>query len=287
MKRSAFLALAGAGLLAGGTRAQSGGTMDKRKIPSSGEMLPAVGLGTWQTFDVGTSAAERAPRADVLKALFEAGGSVIDSSPMYGRSEGVAGDLLAEAGTRSKAFVATKVWTSGRDAGIAQMQQSMRLLRTDAIDLMQIHNLLDWKTHLPTLRAWKKDGKLRYIGVTHYTASAHDSLIDVLKAEKFDFMQVNYSIDDRNAEQRLLPFARDNGVAVLINLPFGGGGLLRKLAGRKLPDWAGEIGCASWAQVLLKYVLAHQAVTCVIPGTSRPEHMRDNAQAGQIGRAHV
>lgn len=257
--------------------------MQQRKIPSSGEMLPVVGVGTWQTFDIGSSPTERAPRAEVLKTLFEAGGSVIDSSPMYGRSEGVAGDLLAEAGTRQKAFIATKVWTSGREAGIAQMQQSMRLLRTDKIDLMQIHNLLDWKTHLSTLRAWKSDSRLRYIGVTHYTESAHDSLEAVLRAEKFDFVQVNYSIDDRGAERRLLPFARDNGVAVLINLPFGGGGLLRKLSSRKLPDWAGEIGCTSWAQILLKYVLANPAVTCVIPGTSRPEHMRDNAQSGAGG----
>ena len=231
-------------------------------------------------FRSGASAAERAPRAEVLKALFEAGGSAIDSSPMYGRSEGVVGDLLAEAGTRAKAFVATKVWTSGREAGIAQMQQSMTLLRTATVDLMQIHNLLDWQTHLPTLRAWKKEGRLRYLGVTHYTESAHDSLEAVLRAEKFDFVQLNYSIDDRAAERRLLPFARDNGVAVLINLPFGGGGLLRRLSGRPLPGWAGEIGCTSWAQVLLKFVLANPAVTCVIPGTSRPEHMRDNAQAG-------
>jgi len=254
--------------------------MTRRRIPSSGEMLPVVGLGTWQTFDVGPSAAERAPRAGAIEALFEAGGSVIDSSPMYGRSEAVAGDLLAEAGTRDKAFIATKVWTSGREAGIAQMEQSMRRLRTGRIDLMQVHNLLDWKTHLPVLRAWKKDGRLRYLGVTHYTAGAHDSLVEVLRAEKFDFVQVNYSVDDRNAEARLLPFARDNGVAVIVNLPFGGGGLLRKLSPRKLPDWAGEIGCTSWAQVLLKFVLAQPAVTCVIPGTSRPDHMRDNARAG-------
>ncbi len=254
--------------------------MQHRKIPSTGEMLPVVGVGTWQTFDVGPSASERAPRAEVLKALFETGGSVIDSSPMYGRSEGVVGDLLAEAGSRSKAFLATKVWTTGREAGIAQMTQSMKLLRTDRMDLMQIHNLLDWQTHLPTLQAWKKQGRIRYIGVTHYTESAHGTLEAVLQLGGFDFVQVDYSIDDRGAENRLLPFARDNGVAVLINLPFGGGGLLRKLARRKLPDWAGEIGCTSWAQLLLKWVLANPAVTCVIPGTSQPEHMRDNAQAG-------
>jgi diketogulonate reductase-like aldo/keto reductase len=254
--------------------------MQRRKIPSTGEMLPVVGVGTWQTFDIGASAGERAPRAEVLKTLFEVGGSVIDSSPMYGRAEGVVGDLLAEARSRDKAFLATKVWTSGREAGIAQMTQSMKLLRTDRIDLMQIHNLLDWQTHLPTLQAWKKEGRLRYIGVTHYTESAHGTLEAVLRRGGFDFVQVDYSIDDRSAERRLLPFARDNGVAVLINLPFGGGGLLRRLSQRKLPDWAGEIDCTSWAQVLLKYVLANPAVTCVIPGTSKPEHMRDNAKSG-------
>jgi aryl-alcohol dehydrogenase-like predicted oxidoreductase len=278
--RGDFVRLAAASLAGGTAEAQTGGRMQQRKIPSSGETLPVVGVGTWQTFDVGAAAADRAPRAAVLDTLFAAGGSAIDSSPMYGRAEGVVGDLLAEAGTRGKAFIATKVWTSGRDAGIAQMRQSMKLLRTDRIDLMQIHNLLDWQTHLATMRAWQKEGRLRLLGVTHYTASAHDSLVAALRAEKFDFVQVNYSIDDRSAERRLLPFARDNGVAVLINLPFGGGGLLRRLSGRRLPDWAGEIGCTSWAQLLLKFVLANPAVTCVIPGTSKPEHMRDNAGAG-------
>ncbi|HZQ01018.1 MAG TPA: aldo/keto reductase [Reyranella sp.] len=254
--------------------------MQQRKIPSTGEMLPVVGLGTWQTFDVGTSPADRAPRAAVLKALFDAGGSVIDSSPMYGRSEGVVGDLLAEAGTRKQAFLATKVWTTGREAGIAQMERSLKLLRTDKIDLMQIHNLLDWQTHLPTLKDWKKQGRVRYIGVTHYTESAHSALEAVLQLGGFDFVQVDYSIEDPGADRRLLPFARDNGVAVLINLPFGGGGLLRRLAKRPLPGWAAEIDCTSWSQVLLKYVLGHPAVTCVIPGTSKPEHMRDNALAG-------
>jgi len=254
--------------------------MHKRKIPATGEEIGVVGGGTWQTFDVGGTPGERAPLADVLRVLIESGGSVVDSSPMYGRSEGVAGDLLAAAGTRDKAFIATKVWTSGREAGIAQMERSMKLFRTERIDLMQVHNLLDWRTHLPTLQAWKKEGRIRYMGVTHYTASAHDSLLSVLQSATFDFVQVDYAIDDRGAERRLLPFARDNGIAVLVNLPFGGGGLLRRLSGRKLPAWAGEIGCASWPQILLKFVLANQAVTCVIPGTSKPEHMRDNIQAG-------
>jgi len=239
-----------------------------------------IGCGTWQTFDVGPLPAERAPKAEVLKVLFEAGGSAIDSSPMYGRAEGVVGDLLVEAGTRDKAFLATKVWTQGREAGIAQMTESLRRFRTDHIELMQIHNLVDWRTHLPTLRAWKQEGRIRLIGITHYTESMHDELEAVLRLEKFDFVQVNYALDDRGVERRLLGFAGDNGIAVLVNQPFGGGGLLRKLSGRPLPEWSGEIGCSSWAQLLLKFVLAQQAVTCVIPGTSKPEHMRDNAQAG-------
>jgi diketogulonate reductase-like aldo/keto reductase len=242
--------------------------------------LPVVGCGTWQTFDVGSTPAERAPRAEVLKVLFELGGSAIDSSPMYGRSEGVVGDLLAEAGSRSKAFLATKVWTQGREQGIAQMQQSLKLLRTDKIDLMQVHNLVDWKSHLPTLKAWKADGRIRLIGITHYTESAHGELEAVMKAERWDFVQLNYALDDRAVEKRLLPLAQERGIAVLVNQPFGGGGLLRKLLPRPLPAWAGEIGCTSWAQLLLKFVLAQPAVTCVIPGTGRPDHMRDNVQAG-------
>jgi aryl-alcohol dehydrogenase-like predicted oxidoreductase len=280
LSRSAFLQLAGAALAAVPATAQTGTRMHTRKIPSTGEALPVVGCGTWQTFDVGPSPAEREPRAEVLKVLFEAGGSVIDSSPMYGRSEGVVGDLLAAAGTRDKAFLATKVWTRGRDAGIAQMKESMRLLRTDRIDLMQIHNLVDWKTHLPTLKAWKTEGRIRLMGITHYTESMHGELESVLRQGGFDFVQVNYALDDRGIERRLLRVAQDNGVAVLINQPFGGGGLLRRLSARRLPDWAGDIGCTSWAQILLKFVLAQPAVTCVIPGTGKPGHMRDNARAG-------
>ena len=254
--------------------------MQRRKIPATGEELPVIGCGTWQTFDVGASPAERAPLAEVLRALFDAGGTAIDSSPMYGRAEGVVGDVLAASGDRGKAFLATKVWTSGRQAGIEQMQRSMKLLRTDRIDLMQIHNLVDWQTHLPTLKAWKAEGRIRLMGITHYMDSEHGTLEAVLQLGSFDFVQVNYSLDDRGAELRLLDFARDNGVAVMINQPFGGGGLLKKVSGRPLPGWAKDIGCTSWAQILLKFVLAHPSVTCVIPGTSNPAHMRDNVQAG-------
>lgn len=256
--------------------------MNTRPIPSTQEALPVVGCGTWIGFDQrpGTDEYQRLP--GVLDALFAAGGKVIDSSPMYGRSEETAGELLAASTQREnkEAFLATKVWTSGREAGMAQMEQSFSRLRTQRMDLMQVHNLMDWKTHLATLRGWKEKGRVRYIGITHYTASAYGEVEAVLRAEKLDFLQINYSLDAREAEQRLLPLAAERGVAVIVNMPFGGGGLLRRLRDKPLPAWAGEIGCASWAQVLLKFVLSHPAVTCTIPGTSRAEHMADNAAAG-------
>ncbi|MSP48683.1 MAG: aldo/keto reductase [Alphaproteobacteria bacterium] len=257
--------------------------MQTRAIPSSGEALPVVGCGTWRTFDVGSGPKERAPLREVLRILFEAGGSVIDSSPMCGASEAVVGDLLAAMKAHDRAFVATKVWTTGLQAGIAQMQQSMRLLKDERVELMQIHNLVDWRTHLATLRAWKEQGRIRYLGITHYTPGAHDELEAVMRAEKLDFVQLNYALDDRAAEKRLLPLAAERGIAVIVNQPFGGGSLIRALRDRPLPAWAGEIGCETWAQILLKFVLAHPAVTSVIPGTSRPEHMRDNVRAG-VGR---
>jgi diketogulonate reductase-like aldo/keto reductase len=283
ISRAAFLRLAAGAAAAAscGLSASGEAAMDKmytRPIPASNEPLPVVGCGTWQTFDVG--AGSRAPLAEVLRTLFDAGGSVIDSSPMYGAAEGVVGDLLAAMRARQRAFVATKVWTSGRDAGVAQMRRSLALLKCQEIDLMQVHNLLDWRTQLATLRAWKREGRIRYLGVTHYTPSAYGDLEAVMRAETLDFVQFDYALDDRAAEQRLLPLAADRGIAVIVNRPFGGGGLLRRLAGRPLPEWAGEIGCTSWAQILLKYILAHPAVTCVIPGTGRPEHMADNVRAG-------
>jgi diketogulonate reductase-like aldo/keto reductase len=254
--------------------------MHSRPIPSTRESLPVVGCGTWRTFDVGQSPAERDRLSEVLRILFDNGGSVIDSSPMYGAAESVVGDLLAAMNARDRAFIATKVWTSGREAGITQMRRSMELLRAARIDLMQVHNLVDWQTQLATLRAWKKEGRIRYIGITHYTPSAYAELESVMRAEKPDFVQLDYSLADRTAEQRLLPLAADLSVAVIVNQPFGGGGLLQSLLARPLPAWAAEIGCETWAQVLLKFVLANPAVTCVIPGTGRPEHMKDNVRAG-------
>ncbi len=291
MTRKLFMRLAAGALstaaLSGRASAQPKGMpmpddkMQRRKIPSSGEELPVIGLGTWQGFDVRESAEERAPLAAVLDALFESGGSVIDSSPMYGAAEGVVGDLLAQRKTpRAQPFIATKVWIRGREAGIAQMRQSMKLLRVSRLDLMQVHNLVDWRTHLTTLREWKREKRIRYLGVTHYESSAYGELESIMCSEKLDFVQLNYALDDRAAEERLLPLAAERGIAVLVNRPFGGGGLLRRLRDRPLPSFAGEIGCTNWGQFLLKYVLANPAVTCVIPGTGKPEHMRENAAAG-------
>jgi aryl-alcohol dehydrogenase-like predicted oxidoreductase len=254
--------------------------MTTRPIPASGEALPVVGLGTWQTFDVGDVAEERKPLAEVLRLLFDAGGTMIDSSPMYGRSEGVVGDLLHSAGTRDKAFLATKVWTEGHHQGILQMDESFRLLRTEKIDLMQIHNLVDWRTQLSTINVWKERGRVRYSGITHYTPGAFGRLISIIEAEKIDFVQLPYSIGVRDAEERLLSLCAEKGVAVLVNRPYEGGGLFRKIRGRELPEWAEEFDCASWGQFFLKYILGHPAVTCVIPGTAKTRHMLDNVEAG-------
>ena len=265
---------------AGPATAGAASSMLQRPIPSSGENIPAVGLGTWRTFDVGSAPAERAPLAEVLQRLVALGGRVVDSSPMYGAAESVLGDLGAALGVTDRLFLATKVWTSGRDAGTAQMEQSVQRLRTRRLDLMQIHNLLDWRTHLRTLRMWKDTGRIRYLGVTHYTSSAYDELERVLRSEPLDFVQVNYSLGEREAERRILPLARERGIAVLVNRPFSEGGLFRRVRGQPLPAWAAEADCASWAQIFLKWILAHPAVTCVIPATSRPQHLADNMGAG-------
>ncbi|HEV2100790.1 MAG TPA: aldo/keto reductase [Stellaceae bacterium] len=256
-------------------------SMLSRPIPSTGEMMPVIGLGTWPVFDVGGEESARRPLREVTRLLLDAGGRMIDSSPMYGRAESVTGDLLTDLGARPRAFLATKVWTSGREHGIAQIERSASLLCSPVIDLMQIHNLVDWRTHLATLRRMKESRSIRYIGITHYTDRALSELVDILNSQSgIDFVQCGYSLAARAAERELLPVAAASGVAVIVNQPLGQGRLVRRVRGRALPDWAGELDCTSWAQLLLKYVLAEPAVTCVIPATRDPEHMVDNLAAG-------
>jgi aryl-alcohol dehydrogenase-like predicted oxidoreductase len=256
----------------------------RRRIPSSGEEVPAIGLGTWQTFDVGAGETERAPLRDVLRRFVAQGGSVIDSSPMYNRSEGVVGDLTRELNLRPSLFLATKVWTRGRAEGERQMRTSLDRLRADRIELMQVHNLVDADAHLGTLAEWKAEGIVRYVGVTHYTAGAHAQLERAITTHELDFLQVNYSLAERDADRRLLSLAADRGVAVLINRPFAQGQLFARTRGRGLPPEATEFGARSWAQVFLKWILGHPAVTCVIPATSDPRHLEDNmgALAGAV-----
>ena len=252
----------------------------KRAIPKSGERLPLIGLGTYQVFDFAQNTPELAELQEVLTTFVAGGASLIDTSPMYGRAEAVTGELAAATGLRDSLFLATKVWTSGRDAGMRQMQDSLRLMRTRRIDLMQVHNLLDLATHLKTLREWKAAGTIRYLGITHYHAGAYRELEKLLKTRDFDFVQFNYSLAEREAETTLLKTAADSGTAVIINRPFAQGELFAKVKGRDLPAWAAEFDCASWAQFFLKYIVAHPAVTCVIPGTGKVRHMTDNLKAG-------
>jgi diketogulonate reductase-like aldo/keto reductase len=280
-RRSTLALLGGLGLLAAWRPATAQTRkLVTRRVPSTGEELPAIGLGTWQVFDVGDDAAARVPLREVVAGFANAGGKMIDSSPMYGSAEAVAGDLVAGLGLRARLFIATKVWTRGREEGIREMEASFRRLRVTQMDLMQVHNLLDADTHLATLAGWKAAGRVRYVGITHYTAAAHTEVERQLKARKVDFLQINYSLAEREAERRLLPWCRDNGVAVIANRPFAEGAMFRRAQGRPLPAWAGEIGVASWAQFFLKWIVAHPAITCAIPGTGKPEHIADNVAAG-------
>ncbi len=251
-----------------------------RPIPATGEPLPVIGCGTWRTFDVRPDSGHRPPLRAVLQTLFDGGGTMIDSSPMYNRAEGIVGSLLAEIPAHPRPFLATKVWTEGREAGIAQMTRSLDRLGVQQIDLMQIHNLMDWRTHLATLRDWKAAGRIRLIGITHFKNEAHPALEAVMRAEPIDFVQVNLALGNRAAEGSLLPLAAARGIAVLVNRPFGKGALTRRLAQRPLPSFAAELGCTTWAELALKWVLANPAVTCVIPGTGEPTHMAANVRAG-------
>jgi diketogulonate reductase-like aldo/keto reductase len=275
-------AAAGVAMTMSANAKQPRGAMLERKIPAAkgSESIPVIGMGTWNTFDVGGSSAERAPLIEVLAAFYQAGARLIDSSPMYDKAEGVTGDLVRDAGKQARTFYATKVWTSGQEKGASQIEHSLRELKTSRLDLLQIHNLLDWRTHVPTLRALKDEGKVRYSGITHYTVSAHADLESVLRSEPFDFVQFNYSIATRAAERTLLPYCQDHGIGVLINRPFEEGALFTQVRNRKLPRYAAEIGCTSWSQFFLKFIVGHPAVTCVIPATSRVTHMKDNLLAG-------
>jgi diketogulonate reductase-like aldo/keto reductase len=275
-------ALAGLAALACGAALPGGGLASQpavhdRPIPATGERIPAVGMGTWLTFDVAPGP-ERDARLTVLREFFAAGGTVLDSSPMYGYAEAALGELVPRA-KPAKVFNATKVWTPTRYLGERQMEQSFGHWGVRRFDLMQVHNMLDWETHLVTLKAWKASGRIRYIGITTSHGRRHDDLESAMRRERFDFVQFSYSFADREAERRLLPLAADRGAAVIVNRPFDGGDLFDAVRGKALPGWAREIGCANWAQVFLKFAISHPAVTCAIPATTNPAHMRENMGA--------
>lgn len=255
----------------------------KRKIPSSGESIPVMGLGTARTFDVGDDEKTRAPLREVMRLFVEHGGTMIDSSPMYGRAEEVVGDLASDLAVRDALFYATKVWTTGREPGVEQMENSFRLMRAPVIDLMQVHNLVDTQTHLATIREWMARKRIRYVGITHYTASAFDDLERVIRSEKLDYVQFPYSIANRQAEERLIPAAADHGVAVIAHRNFEKGALFRKVRGKPLPAWTAEFNCKSWGHFFLKYLIGDPRVTNVIPATRKPKHLVDNMGAG-LGR---
>ena len=281
LSRSSFLRGAGAASLALTApeifaRPMTGRHL-QRPVPRLGISIPALGMGTYQTFDT-TSQADQTRLMEVLDIFYEAGGRVLDSSPMYGRAEAVVGELTARTPRRAY-YLATKVWTRGRQAGIEQMRDSLRLMRTPAMDVMQIHNLVDWRTHIKTLRAWKDSGRIKAIGITHYVPSAFDELIKIIRQEEIDFVQLPYSIARRDAERRLLPVARERRTATIINRPFEGGSLFRQTRDRPLPAFARDLGCESWSNVFLKFILSHPDVTCAIPATSKPRHARDNMRA--------
>jgi diketogulonate reductase-like aldo/keto reductase len=277
-RRQVLAAAAALGVTPGAVMGERA-TMLAKKIPSSGEILPVIGLGTYGVFDVDSTSDEIATREDIVSRLVDAGGSLIDTSPMYNRSEKVIGDIVAAGVDRDKLFLATKVWTDGRDSGAAQMERSADLMRARVVDLMQVHNLRDTATQMETIRAWQDTGRIRYSGLTHYTAGAHEALAREMSTFEPQFIQINYSLGEREAEHRVLPMAQDLGIAVLINRPFQAGRLFRAVAGRKLPGFATEFA-ESWGQFFLKFIISHPAVTCVIPATSKPHHMADNLRGG-------
>ena len=258
-------------------------SMLKRVIPSSGEEMPVIGLGTSRVFDIEPSKNELNVREKILDIFYENGGRLIDTSPMYGMSEEIIGITAKKYIEKNRFFLATKVWTEGRENGMRQIEESFQKMRADKISLIQVHNLLDWKTQIKTLRSLKDEGRIDYIGITHYKSNAFDEMIKIMKAEKVDFAQFNYSMGEREAEQKILPFCKDNGIATLINRPFMRGRLFREAQEKKLPSWVSDYDIDSWGQFFLKYIISHDAVTNIIPATSKPKNMLDNARAG-MGR---
>ncbi|MDJ0808035.1 MAG: aldo/keto reductase [Gammaproteobacteria bacterium] len=252
-----------------------------KAIPATDERLPIIGLGTSRVFNVGRDVADLSRLREVVRILASLENSMVDTSPMYGEAERVTGDLVENLAVRKRLFLATKVWTEGKQAGIKQMQESQRLLKSQTIDLMQIHNLVDWQTHIKTLRDWKAQGLIRYLGITHYTEGAHAAVIRVMRQTPLDFLQINYSLAETEAANQVLPLAREKGIAVIANRPFARGALFRAIRGRTLPAWTKEIDCESWAQFFLKFVVSHPAITCAIPGTSKANHMLDNQGAAK------
>jgi diketogulonate reductase-like aldo/keto reductase len=261
-----------------GAAAQGG--LIQRPIPATGELLPAIGMGTWITFDAGRDSPRRPALLPVLKTFFDRGGTVIDSSPMYGSAEEVVGGLLPLVDARPKLFAATKVWTYGKWLGAQQMETSRKLWRVNRFDLIQIHNMVDWQAHLATLKDWKAEGRVRYIGITTSHGRRHAALEKAIATEPFDFVQLTYSIADRDAENRLLPLAAERRIAVIANRPFDGGDLFDKVRGKPLPEWAREFDCETWAAFFLKFAVSHPAITCAIPATSQAPHMAENMAAG-------
>jgi diketogulonate reductase-like aldo/keto reductase len=276
-RRRALGALAG--LAVAGT-ALAREAMHARAIPASGERLPVIGVGTWQTFDVGGDAAARAALKEVLRSFFAGGGRVVDSSPMYGSSEAVVGDLCGELGICEPLFMASKIYTQGREEGLRGLERSIERMRAGSMDLMQVHNLLDVAVHTPTLLQAKAAGRVRYVGITHYTSSAYAEIERLLRTKQYDFVQINYSLGEPESQRRVLPLAQELGVAVIANRPFAEGAMFRRVRGKPLPPFAAELGIASWAQYFLKWIVSHPAVTCAIPGTGKPEHMADDLEAG-------
>jgi aryl-alcohol dehydrogenase-like predicted oxidoreductase len=283
-RREATRVLAGAAaslLVAPSLPAADQSSLLQRAIPSSGEKLPVIGLGTSGVFNPTSS--ERAPLEQVVDTLVKMGGTLVDTAPAYGEAEKVTGEIAAKLNLRDKLFLATKVGTTGKVEGVQQMEHSLELLGKTPLDLIQVHNLTDWEVQLANLDDWKKQGRIRYTGITASRMSAHADIVHALEKARIDFVQINYSLMERAAEERILPLAKERGVAVLVNRPFGRGDLFARVREKPLPDWAAEIDCKSWAQFFLKWILAHPAVTCVIPATSKPHHMEDNLQAG-LGR---